>query len=257
MHQQDRLDVYPSTLRWAESNTTDGGQEAQWTPESGRTPSQLLALVPSAQKSLLYACFQSSMCFPIPCWTTFIWVFQVRPRGKMNIKKCWYQVFHVITQPGYGSERLWQACWINWEVLAWLAPPDLFDLTAPVTPMLPKAAFSFPAAQLPTAMLLCWVKIKGRVQGAQFCSKCLLWASRELPRAISFERTGTDFFFLFLKCKLGKLGRTSVFTGKGTKATTIPTWCKVLPYSMEVTSAPLSSGSEHVWSHKPTFSSIA
>lgn len=67
-------------------------------------------------------------------------------------------------------------------------PPDHFDLTAPVTPMLPKAAFSFPAAQLPTAMLLCLVKIKGRLQGAQFCSECLLQASRELPRAISFER---------------------------------------------------------------------
>lgn len=67
-------------------------------------------------------------------------------------------------------------------------PPDLFDLRAPVTPMLPKAAFSFPAAQLPTAMLLSLVKIKGRVQGAQFCSKCLLQASRELPRAVSFER---------------------------------------------------------------------
>lgn len=30
MQQQDRLDVYPSTLRRAE-NTTDGGQEAQQT----------------------------------------------------------------------------------------------------------------------------------------------------------------------------------------------------------------------------------
>lgn len=75
MHQQDRLDAYPSILRRAESNTTAGGQEAQWTPESGIMLSQLLALVLSAQKSLFYECFQSSVCFPIPCWTTFIWVF--------------------------------------------------------------------------------------------------------------------------------------------------------------------------------------
>lgn len=43
----------------------------------------------------------------------------------------------------------------------------------------------------------------------------------------SISPTGTDFLFLFLKCKLGKLGRTSVFTGmKAQKATTMPTWCK-------------------------------
>lgn len=207
MHQQDRLDVYCSILRRAESNTTDGGQEAHWTPESGITLSQLLVLVLSAQKRLLYVCSQSSECFPIPCWTTFIWVFKVRPRGKMNIKKCWYQVFHAVTHPGYGSKRLWHTYLINWEVLAWLTPPDLFDLTAPVTPMLPKAAFSFPAAQLPTAMLLCSVKIKGRVQGAQFCSKCLLWASRELPRAIFFERLCLQqeqtFSFSFWSANLG------------------------------------------------------
>lgn len=32
---------------------------------------------------------------------------------------------------------------------------------------------------------------------------------------------------------------------------------QIIPYSMEVTTAPLSSGSEYVWSHKSTFSSIA
>lgn len=71
------------------------------------------------------------------------------------------------------------------------------------------------------------------------------------------NRSRLFFFFLFLKWKLHELGRTSVFTGKGTKATTIPTRCKELPHSMEVTTASLSSGSEHVWNHKSTFSSIA
>lgn len=40
----------------------------------------------------------------------------------MNIKKHWYQVFHVITHSGYGSKRLWHTYLINWEVLAWLTP---------------------------------------------------------------------------------------------------------------------------------------
>lgn len=124
MHQQERLDVYHSVLRRAESNIIDGRQKAQWTPESGITLSLSAAGFGSVctEKSTLWVS-QSSLCFPIPRWTTFIWVFKVRPRGKMNIKKCWYQVFHAKTHPGHGSKRLWHTCLINWEVYAWLTPP--------------------------------------------------------------------------------------------------------------------------------------
>lgn len=64
----------------------------------------------------------------------------------------------------------------------------------------------------------------------------------------SISPTGTDF----LKCKLGELGRTSVFNGmKGQKGTTHASMMQ--GNSMEVTSALMPSGSEHAWTHKCTF----
>lgn len=129
-------------------------------------------------------------------------------------------------------------------------PPDLFDLTASVTPMLPKAAFSFPAAQLPTAMLLCLVKIKGRVQGAQFWSKCLLQASRELPRAVSFERVclqqeQTFFLSLFEEERWGERKDICIYWERHKSHYHLYV-IQIIPYSMEVTTAPLSSGSKYV-----------
>lgn len=111
----------------------------------------------------------------------------------MDIKKPWYQSFLCCNPPTpcYCSKRHQHIYLINWEVLAWLSPPDHFDPTAPATATLPKAVFSFPAEHLPTAtcfMLLRLVKSERRVHGPRFCPKCLLQASRHLPRANSFAR---------------------------------------------------------------------
>lgn len=152
----------------------------------------------------------------------------------MDIKKPWYQSFswcnppylRLWKTPAYLFNKLRSACMSH-------PPQDHFDPATPATAMLPKAVFSFPAAHLPTATF--HAPSAGEKQTQSSRAPILLQvppAGKQRPAEGNFlcesiSPTGTDFFFLFLKCKLGKLGRTSVFIGmKAQKATTVPAWCK-------------------------------
>lgn len=164
------------------------------------------------------------------------------------------------THPGYAFKRLWHTYLINWEVLAWLTPQTsliwqhqwlqcCLRLPSPS----PQHSFQQPCS-------FAWWKSKAEFKGPSSgpSASCRQAEScqGQFPLRECVSNRNRLFLSLFEEERWGDRKDICIYWERHKSHYHLYV-IQIIPYSMEVTTAPLSSGSEYVWSHKSTFSSIA
>lgn len=234
--------------------------------QSGITP----ALVLPAQKSHFYMHFQSSEYsspFPFPNIMLDLIIshlsmfFKSGQGAKWTSRSPGIKVFHAVTHPTYGSERHQHIYLINWEVLAWVTPSKttliLQHQLLPCCLRLSSPSLQHTFQQPHVSCSFGWWKANADFKGpnsapSPSCGQAETCRG-QFPLREHLSNRNRLFLSLFEVQTWEAWKDICIHWDEGTKSHYRA--CMMQGNSMEVTSAPLPSGSERAWTHKSTFSS--